>query len=59
LPDTELLASAFAVYPQSRHPSPKVRALIDHLAESLGAEPAWDAFASAKSRKGRVASKGA
>ena len=40
-----LEASAFAVYPQSRHPSPKVRALIDHLAEALGPEPAWDAFA--------------
>lgn len=57
LPDTELLASAFAVYPQSRHPSPKVRALIDHLAESLGAEPAWDAFARARPRSGRAAVK--
>ena len=28
----------------SRHPAPKVRALIDHLAESLGDDPPWDAF---------------
>ncbi|HSJ96168.1 MAG TPA: LysR family transcriptional regulator [Myxococcota bacterium] len=39
-----LEAAAFALYPQSRHPSPKVRALIDHLGEALGPEPAWDAF---------------
>jgi DNA-binding transcriptional LysR family regulator len=45
LPDVLALeASAFALYPQSRHPSPKVRALVDHLAESLGPEPEWDAF---------------
>jgi DNA-binding transcriptional LysR family regulator len=43
----ELVASAFAIYPQSRHPSPKVRALIDHLAEGLGPEPEWDGFESA------------
>ena len=43
----ELEASAFAVYPQNRHPAPKVRALIDHLVETLGPEPEWDAFASA------------
>lgn len=47
----ELEASAFAIYPQSRHPSPKVRALIDHLAEAIGAEPAWDAFAATSQRK--------
>lgn len=39
-----LEASAFAVYPQSRHASPKVRALIDYFAEELGPEPAWDGF---------------
>jgi DNA-binding transcriptional LysR family regulator len=39
-----LEAGAFALYPQSRHPSPKVRALIDHLGEALGPEPAWDDF---------------
>lgn len=60
----ELEASAFAVYPQSRHASPKVRALIDHLAEALGPEPAWDAFARAKRqqdvrRKPRAAAKSA
>jgi DNA-binding transcriptional LysR family regulator len=40
-----LEASAFALYPQNRHPAPKVRALIDYLAESLGPEPEWDTFA--------------
>ncbi|MEB2343705.1 MAG: LysR family transcriptional regulator [Deltaproteobacteria bacterium] len=45
LPDQLLLeASAFAIYPQSRHPSPKVRALIDYLAGELGPEPVWDRF---------------
>ena len=47
-----LEASAFAVYPQSRYPSPKVRALVDYLADSLGPEPEWDAF-EAPSRQGR------
>jgi DNA-binding transcriptional LysR family regulator len=32
-----------AVYPQSRHVSPKVRAFIDFLAARFGAEPYWDA----------------
>jgi DNA-binding transcriptional LysR family regulator len=45
LPDQLTLeASAFAIYPQNRNPSPKVRALIDHLAATLGPEPEWDAF---------------
>ena len=44
LPDLVLEASAFAVYPQNRHASPKVRALIDYLAEELGPEPEWDRF---------------
>jgi DNA-binding transcriptional LysR family regulator len=48
----ELEASAFAVYPQSRHPSPKVRALIDHLVEEIGAEPEWDAFARGERGRG-------
>lgn len=39
-----LEASAFAIYPQSRHPLPKVRALIDYLIGSLGPRPAWDSF---------------
>jgi DNA-binding transcriptional LysR family regulator len=42
--DLGLEASAFALYPQSRHASPKVRALIDFLASELGPEPAWDRF---------------
>jgi DNA-binding transcriptional LysR family regulator len=50
-------ASAFAIYPQSRHASPKVRALIDYLAEQLGPEPEWDRFDAAlrarHTRRGR------
>jgi DNA-binding transcriptional LysR family regulator len=38
-----LEASAFALHPQNRNPSPKVRALVDHLAATLGPEPDWDA----------------
>jgi DNA-binding transcriptional LysR family regulator len=54
LPDELLLeASAFAVYPENRHVSPKVRALIDYLAEELGPEPAWDAYGAASRRPGR------
>jgi DNA-binding transcriptional LysR family regulator len=45
--ELELEASAFALYPQSRHVSPKLRALIDHLVEELGPEPEWDAFETA------------
>lgn len=48
-----LEASAFAVYPQSRHPSPKVRALIDHLAGTLGPDPEWDAFEAGARARGR------
>lgn len=33
----------FAVYPESRHLSPKVRALIDWLVEDFGPDPDWDA----------------
>jgi DNA-binding transcriptional LysR family regulator len=58
LPDALALeASAFAIYPQSRHPSPKVRALIDHLAASWGPEPEWDAFESAPRARGRPPAK--
>ncbi len=32
----------FAVYPQTRHLSPKVRAAIDFLAKRFGPEPYWD-----------------
>jgi len=56
LPDALVLeASAFAVYPQSRHPSPKVRALIDYLAEELGPEPEWDRFDAASASRSRRA----
>jgi len=34
--------SVFAVYPENRHLSPKVRAVIDWLVEELGPEPEWD-----------------
>jgi DNA-binding transcriptional LysR family regulator len=32
----------YAVYPENRHLSPKVRAMIDWLVEELGPEPEWD-----------------
>jgi DNA-binding transcriptional LysR family regulator len=52
LPDELVLeASAFAVYPASRTPSPKVRALVDYLADAFGPEPAWDAAARAVRRR--------
>jgi len=38
-----LVIDAFALHPQSRHPTPKVRALIDYLAAELGPRPEWDA----------------
>jgi DNA-binding transcriptional LysR family regulator len=54
LPDVLTLeAGAFAIYPQSRHPSPKVRALIDFLAQALGPEPPWDRYDRPR-RAGRV-----
>lgn len=31
-----------ALYPPARHLAPKVRALIDHLAEAFRGQPAWD-----------------
>ncbi len=36
-------SACFAVYSESRHISPKVRAMIDWLVEDLGDEPSWDA----------------
>jgi len=48
-----LEASAFLVFPQSRHPSPKVRALIDHLVASVGPEPEWDRAYGSKSTGAR------
>jgi DNA-binding transcriptional LysR family regulator len=35
-------AAIHAVYPNSRHLSPKVRAFIDFLAEDIGPRPHWD-----------------
>lgn len=32
-----------AVYPSSRHLSPKVRAFVDHMARHFAGEPEWDA----------------
>jgi DNA-binding transcriptional LysR family regulator len=40
---THVQSSAYAVYPESRHISPKVRAMLDWLVEELGPEPDWDA----------------
>ena len=37
-----IAAAISAVYPESRHISPKVRAMIDWLVEELGPEPDWD-----------------
>jgi len=39
---TRFETNLLAVYPESRHVSPKVRALIDWLVEELGPEPEWD-----------------
>jgi len=36
------IGGVFAVYPHTRHLSPKVRAFIDYLAERFGPEPSWD-----------------
>ena len=35
-------SALFAVYPESRHLSPKVRATIDWLVEIFGPDPIWD-----------------
>ncbi|MFH0352537.1 MAG: hypothetical protein ACHBMF_11520 [Chromatiales bacterium] len=32
----------YALYPQTRHLSRKVRAVIDHLVDALGGEPPWE-----------------
>jgi DNA-binding transcriptional LysR family regulator len=40
---THVQTSLYAVYPESRHLSPKVRAMLDWLVEELGPEPDWDA----------------
>ncbi|HYD64068.1 LysR family transcriptional regulator [Azospirillum sp.] len=35
-------SAVYAVYPQNRHLSPKVRAFVDFLASRFGPEPYWD-----------------
>ncbi|MBK3774221.1 LysR family transcriptional regulator [Azospirillum brasilense] len=35
-------SNVFAVYPQNRHLSPKVRVFVDFLAERFGPRPYWD-----------------
>jgi DNA-binding transcriptional LysR family regulator len=35
-------ATVNAVYPHSRHLSPKVRAFVDFLADRFGQQPYWD-----------------
>jgi DNA-binding transcriptional LysR family regulator len=40
---TRVQTNCYAVYPESRHISPKVRAMLDWLVEELGPEPDWDA----------------
>ncbi|MBP2315809.1 LysR family transcriptional regulator [Azospirillum soli] len=35
-------SNVYAVYPQNRHLSPKVRAFVDFLAERFGPKPYWD-----------------
>ncbi len=43
LPRFEMLeATLCAIYPQSRHLSPKVRSFVDFLAARFGPRPAWD-----------------
>jgi DNA-binding transcriptional LysR family regulator len=39
---TRFESGLFAVYPESRHLSPKVRAMLDWLVEELGPEPDWE-----------------
>ncbi len=39
---TRLESGLYAVYPESRHLSPKVRAMLDWLVEELGPEPDWE-----------------
>jgi len=49
LPEYEdVFGGIYALYPHSRHLSPKVRAFIDHLGESFGPEPYWDRDCSAR-----------
>jgi DNA-binding transcriptional LysR family regulator len=38
------LSFAYAIYPQTRFLSNKVRAFIDFLADNFGDQPYWDEF---------------
>jgi hypothetical protein len=49
-------ARVWTCRPQSHHVSPKLRALIDHLAAELGPEPEWDGFEVGARAGGRVPS---
>jgi DNA-binding transcriptional LysR family regulator len=49
-----LEGAAFAVHPQNRNPSPKVRALVAYLAEALGPEPPWDEGLAGGGRRRRL-----
>ena len=40
--DSVFEGGVYAIYPHSRHLSPKVRAFVDFLVESFGPQPAWD-----------------
>jgi DNA-binding transcriptional LysR family regulator len=40
--------SVYAVYPERKYLSPKVRTFIDFLAERFGPEPYWDVFLQAQ-----------
>lgn len=40
--------SVYAVYPQRKYLSPKVRVFVDFFAERFGPDPYWDAFDAAK-----------
>ena len=44
LPDYDSVfdGGVYAIYPHSRHLSPKVRAFVDFLVESYGPQPTWD-----------------
>ena len=40
--DYSWVTAIYAVYPQNRHLSAKVRAFVDFLADRFGPEPYWD-----------------
>jgi DNA-binding transcriptional LysR family regulator len=53
LPEYRVVPEAsplYAIYPHQRHLPPKVRAMIDFLAERFGAQTAWDGRSSSPAR---------